>query len=136
MANEDDVRDRGPLKCPKCNGTMEVVAVLGTEVDRCTICHGIWLDPGEAKALVESMLAGKLDVGSAERGAEMNNRAFRNCPKCRTRLIHQRDTEQRHIEFESCQVCFGAYFDAGELTDLQNKELFEGVKRWWREVRG
>ena len=44
---EDVDRD---LKCPKCDGTTDAVNYggdAGIIIDRCTTCHGIWLDERE-----------------------------------------------------------------------------------------
>jgi len=38
------------LKCPKCDGTTDPVNYggdTGIIIDRCTSCHGVWLDGGE-----------------------------------------------------------------------------------------
>jgi Zn-finger nucleic acid-binding protein len=44
--------------------------------------------------------------------------------------------DQPHIEYESCGTCFGAYFDAGEFTDLKEHSLSDVVRRLVRKVRG
>jgi uncharacterized protein len=36
------------LHCPKCQGTLSEVVYVSITVDRCTECHGIWLDSLEA----------------------------------------------------------------------------------------
>jgi hypothetical protein len=35
------------LRCPKCDGTLEEVTYEEVAIDRCTSCHGVWLDAGE-----------------------------------------------------------------------------------------
>jgi uncharacterized protein len=32
------------MQCPKCDAQMERVQFQGTEIDRCTVCHGLWFD--------------------------------------------------------------------------------------------
>ena len=42
------------LKCPKCNGTTDAVNYAGDTgivIDRCTSCHGVWLDAGELEKI-------------------------------------------------------------------------------------
>jgi Zn-finger nucleic acid-binding protein len=37
--------------------------------------------------------------------------------------------DQPHIHVESCPVCHGTYFDAGELADFEQLTLVERVRR-------
>ncbi len=39
------------IRCPKCVGTLEETTFEGIQVDRCTGCQGVWLDPGELERL-------------------------------------------------------------------------------------
>ena len=54
------------------------------------------------------------------------------CPIDNVRMIRMVDAGQPHIWFESCPVCHGAFFDAGEFTDFKERtliEMFRGQKR-------
>lgn len=35
------------MRCPKCGEALEEITFQEIQVDRCTACHGVWLDPGE-----------------------------------------------------------------------------------------
>ena len=50
------------LRCPKCDGTLEVIAFENLEIDRCNKCHGVWLDSGELE-----LLTGKEEGGLLSR---------------------------------------------------------------------
>jgi uncharacterized protein len=39
------------LQCPKCDGTLSMIAFENVEIDRCTKCQGVWLDSGELELL-------------------------------------------------------------------------------------
>lgn len=39
------------LQCPECGGSLTPERVEGIEIDRCTHCVGVWLDPGEYDAV-------------------------------------------------------------------------------------
>lgn len=39
------------MKCPKCGQSLEATWFREVEVDRCTQCQGVWLDPGELEKL-------------------------------------------------------------------------------------
>ena len=38
----------GAMRCPKCRADMEQINYEGTEIDRCTICRGIWYETGSS----------------------------------------------------------------------------------------
>jgi ssDNA-binding Zn-finger/Zn-ribbon topoisomerase 1 len=39
------------MKCPKCGADLVEVEFQHIKLDRCTECHGIWLDKGEMEML-------------------------------------------------------------------------------------
>ena len=39
------------MKCPKCGGDLKEIEHHNVKVDRCTDCHGVWLDAGEIEML-------------------------------------------------------------------------------------
>ena len=39
------------IRCPKCVGALEEITFQGIQVDRCTDCQGVWLNPGELERL-------------------------------------------------------------------------------------
>ena len=39
------------MKCPKCGTTLVELPLRGVMVDKCSSCHGIWLDKGELELL-------------------------------------------------------------------------------------
>ncbi len=53
---------RGQRRCPRCSRKMRVVTIgqsPAVEVDRCPIGHGIWLDAGELRAVVQLFSEGE-----------------------------------------------------------------------------
>jgi Zn-finger nucleic acid-binding protein len=40
------------MRCPKCGGNLLTETFHGVPIDRCTDCHGIWLDADEIDAVV------------------------------------------------------------------------------------
>jgi uncharacterized protein len=49
LLEEEQERSKGAtyLRCPKCGEALEEISFQEIQVDRCTGCRGIWLDPGE-----------------------------------------------------------------------------------------
>ncbi len=122
------------MQCPKCEQPMERMSFPAAEVDRCTHCRGIWFDMLEHEDLREQ--ARELDVGSAELGARYNSVDVIPCPVCpNTTMIRMVDAGQPHIWFESCPVCFGRFFDAGEYRDLATHSIGDFFRRFGLKAR-
>jgi hypothetical protein len=45
-------------KCPKCDGALMEISYDEVEIDRCTQCGGVWLDPGELERLTRQTDSG------------------------------------------------------------------------------
>ena len=120
------------MQCPKCANTMARVAEpAGQGAPLHPHCNGLWFDMLAPRATGD-------DFAEADRyrqrraGPAKYNRVDRiDCPACageRT-LIRMVDPQQPHIWFESCQNCFGRFYDAGEFTDFTEHGFLEWVKR-------
>jgi Zn-finger nucleic acid-binding protein len=47
------------LTCPQCAATLlEQLTLRGVEVERCSACRGVFLDPGEGRALAQRVIMG------------------------------------------------------------------------------
>lgn len=40
------------MKCPKCGSDMKVINLESIEVDKCTVCEGVFFDAGELDELL------------------------------------------------------------------------------------
>lgn len=122
------------LRCPKCKAEMEKVSTAHGVIDRCTQCLGLWLDLMEHEEMRAD--AALVDIGSEAVGREHNALDRIRCPVCaNTALIRMVDPQQPHIWFESCPVCYGRYFDAGEFRDLAEHSLLDVFRRWRAKAR-
>jgi PAT family beta-lactamase induction signal transducer AmpG len=120
----------GAMRCPKCRSDMQQIMIDGTEVDRCSSCHGLWFDSGELGKLRTREAAAALDIGDVATGKKQNAIEHYRCPRCAGPMNRLVDPEQPHIWFEKCGSCRGAYFDAGELTDLATVSVSDFFKRF------
>jgi len=120
----------GAMRCPKCRSDMAQIDVQGTEVDRCNVCNGIWLDAGEIEVLRNKEAAAIVDTGSASQGKDYNVIDQYRCPRCGGEMNRTVDEQQRHIWYETCNDCSGSFFDAGELLDLSQLTVSDFLKRW------
>jgi Zn-finger nucleic acid-binding protein len=110
---------------------MEPVAFKDVEVDRCTLCKGLWFDSFEAEQLKNLKGSEEIDTGDPEVGKVFNRDDRASCPRCGTNMIRMVDPQQPHIWLESCTVCHGVFFDAGEFRDFKNYtvlDFFRGLR--------
>lgn len=112
------------LQCPKCRHGMEEATYQGLTVDRCSDCHGIWFDSGEAEALRNRWMAEFLDIGDPEVGRKWNKVGDIDCPRCGDRMEQTNDPSQIHIWYEICAQ-HGIFMDAGEFTDFKYETLLD-----------
>jgi uncharacterized protein len=114
------------VECPKCGGALQSLVQDGIEVERCEQCGGLWFDRLEADRLRKAKgSAAAIDTGDAKVGEQQNQQGKIECPRCHTQMIRMVDLEQHHIWYESCTVCGGKWFDAGEFTDLQQESIVD-----------
>ena len=86
--------DEPLITCPKCGGD-EPMRKLKLEtwiVDRCEKCYGIWLDDGERIRILQEKkrITDVIDVGSIDKGREMDQITDIDCPKCAAYEQHLR----------------------------------------------
>ena len=117
------------MQCPKCEGAMEKVATHEGVADRCLQCRGIWFDMLEHEDMKAS--ARVVDIGDAELGRHYNEVDRIACPVCiATPMLRMVDPQQPHIWFESCPVCYGRFYDAGEFRDFSERTLGDLLRRF------
>jgi Zn-finger nucleic acid-binding protein len=118
----------GAMRCPKCRADMEQIDYEGTEIDRCTICKGMWFDAGEIELVRDKHAAAAIDTGDASTGKQSNANDRYQCPRCSGAMVRVVDARQRHIWFETCSSCNGSFLDAGELVDLTTLTISDFFK--------
>lgn len=117
------------INCPKCAAAMEQVPFAGWTVDRCVGCKGLWFDAREQEQLKDVDGSEAIDVGTPAAAAGRPAVAGKvKCPVCHTQMIQMVDHRQPHLKFESCTVCYGAFFDAGEFRDYKEVTVAETVR--------
>lgn len=116
------------MECPKCNAAMAKVEFSGIEVERCSGCQGLWFDLLKHVELKAMDGSEAIDTGDPEVGRKFNEIGDINCPVCAQKMIKMVDREQHHIWYESCQSCYGVFFDAGEFTDYKEDTFFDFIR--------
>ena len=124
------------MKCPKCDGVLQLVIQDNIEVDRCDQCGGLWFDMLEVDRLQKAKgSASAIDTGDPDAGAQQNQQGKIECPRCHTQMIRMVDLRQHHIWYESCPVCYGKWFDAGEFKDLQQVTIVDFFRSLFTQER-
>ncbi len=117
----------GPLTCPKCQQQMSHVNVgegaSVVVVDRCVGCGGVFFDMNEEVKLSAMKGAEAVDTGDAARGRDNDKVRKILCPRDGQPMIPMVSLNGR-VHYESCKTCYGAYFDAGELTEFKKANSF------------
>lgn len=125
--DEVSLREPGPLRCPKCQSTMAPVTLVDIEVDRCTGCGGLWFDLLEQEDLRAQ--AASLDTGDPATGDRYDQVGLIHCPVDGEPMIRMVDKAQPELWLESCPVCYGTFFDAGEFREFADHRLRDLVIR-------
>ena len=101
----------------------------GVRVDRCSACQGLWFDTLEEEDARSA--AAQIDIGTAPEAARNSGDRIR-CPCCpgEQSMVSMVDPLQPHIRFESCTICYGRFYDAGEYRDFAEFTLGERWQRW------
>ena len=123
------------MLCPKCGSQFEKITYREIEVDRCLGCRGLWFDMLEKDDLVRIEGSESIDIGSEIVGEEFDKLRKVDCPQCKVKMLPMVDKDQYHIHYESCPVCYGTYFDAGEFLDLKEHSVLERFVQMLKVLR-
>jgi Zn-finger nucleic acid-binding protein len=104
---------------------MEPVRFEHIEVDRCVRCGGLWFDHLEKEELKERPGSEAIDSGPTWRAAIHNEQGKVYCPRDGMLMLVMVDPGQPEFRVESCPVCHGTFFDAGEFTDWKQQKIGE-----------
>jgi len=118
------------IQCPKCNAPMQAMRVEQTEVDRCTACEGLWFDALEERDVHGKESIDLLDPPGAAPRTGHNDLRRVDCPRCHTPMIRLLDRQTRSVWYESCPVCYGKFFDAGEFRAIQPRTLMDVLRQF------
>ncbi len=114
----------GPIECPKCYTRMKSIAVDQIAVDRCQRCGGLWLDAmGKEQLLADRKAVKAIDTDPTAMGKRQGELTAIKCPLDHSAMIRMSAPGHGKVHFESCTVCGGMFFDAGELTELSKVSL-------------
>ncbi|MEP4077113.1 zf-TFIIB domain-containing protein [Haloferula sp.] len=121
----------GQLACPGCESTLEEIE-FKTEppivIERCTECHGLFFNPGELEAFLESKVSEPLWLDGQRLQEIANNFGYNHvveylkCPMCEERMSHINFGGKSGVIMDRCGG-HGFWLQGGELRRLME---------WWR----
>jgi Zn-finger nucleic acid-binding protein len=120
------------MKCPKCDGELAPTKFEDVEIDRCNACKGLWFDAFEHEELRRREGSQAIDTGKP---VPATGGGSKLCPRCSVKMIDMVVAAQPHIKYESCGVCHGAFFDAGEFLDFRVETFGETLRAISAAVR-
>ena len=123
------------MTCPKCDAEMARVLYESIEVNRCIRCEGLWFDMLELEHLTAIAGSDEIDVGDPKTGKSLNAFDRIDCPVCHIRMLRMVDARQPHIRYESCPVCYGVFFDAGEFRDHREETVLDFFRALFAKER-
>ena len=116
-------------RCGKCGGEFSALFLDGIIVDRCTVCHGVWLDQAELERVIGQASESPTHVMGEQFERAPLDRLVGSCPTDRVGLhAYQVPDHPAHIEL--CPLCAGLWFDDGELRLLGEPD----VVQWLRDL--
>ncbi len=127
------------LTCPMCNGTMQVVATekekqcprckipleihqyRDRELDKCTQCEGLWLQPDEFAVLTSEFDVYRDDNSNPayKRPGMPASENYLPCANCNQIMSRRNFKSISGVLIDSCLHC-GIWLDKGELQSIRD----------------
>ena len=104
------------LKCLECSSSMDRVEMNGHQIDVCTHCHALWLDPGEVQALTARK---GFDLNRLERslGSDPRSMVGLCCLRCRRDL---RFVSNQGVAAGVCS-CGGVFLSEDAVRQIEGR---------------
>ena len=106
------------MNCPKCSDLLELIGSASPPSSQCRGCGGFWLS--DADLDLEDAARGLKDRELGNTKTDLTAITTIQCPACDVKMMNMVHRAQSHIQYEACTECRGAFFDAGEISDLSH----------------
>lgn len=107
------------MNCPKCSSQLLKEKYKSIDIDKCAICHGIWLDFNELDQLEDTVLQDDNLKGTM---ITRPHESTIQCPKCQGDMQQFR-YRYNELFLDACTANHGFWLDKGE--EKQIVELME-----------
>jgi Zn-finger nucleic acid-binding protein len=113
------------MKCLRCESVELEIKARGEgsdiiEIDQCSECGGLWLDPQELKKLDDNFFIDMEEIKYTGVEASADDTGL-TCPRCDSSPALTKCHPQSHAELvvDTCPECKGFWLDKGELEKLR-----------------
>ena len=116
------------MKCPRDATPLQPFMVEArVQVDRCSICRGLWLDKGELEEIQQTIERdhGKLidmphdTVGASFEQVRQERQGPARCPRCDAEMETREYGYNSQVMIDACPDGCGVWLDNGELERLE-----------------
>ncbi|HCP48057.1 MAG TPA: hypothetical protein DIU15_18605 [Deltaproteobacteria bacterium] len=108
------------MNCPKCpQSPLRNEHWEGVDLDRCLVCGGLFLDPGELEGMLTSFSGGWADDSRYSAISNQQDMQLGSCPRCTTIMTPY--LSPRNIRLDRCGSCGGLFLDQGELAAMRRE---------------
>ena len=105
------------MQCPKCKEPLASAELHGIEVDRCSICRGVWFDQSELQSLLQLSPAELRPIRGGKQKDDANRQKAK-CPRDHSDLMRVCSAANPGVIVDTCPECRGIWLDGGELDRL------------------
>lgn len=123
-------------QCPNCGGKFEEVRVgIIITIDRCSTCHGLWMDERELEKVLTADHRILQEKRNQTNPSQNQSRKKGKCPRCSGILI-QLTNLRANVKTDSCPICYGVFLDRDELDAFDHPSLAGQVGQLLRKLIG
>ncbi len=119
--------NRSPRICPACSIPLQTIQLDSQppmEIERCSVCFGLFFDPGEVESLLEKSVPSIFLINrqwleniKANRYQKDQPVRYRKCPVCLTLMNRLVFAHQSGVVIDRCNS-HGVWLDGGEISHL------------------
>ncbi|KKP87225.1 MAG: hypothetical protein UR89_C0004G0014 [Candidatus Roizmanbacteria bacterium GW2011_GWA2_35_8] len=129
------------MKCPNCDGKLELNKYQGIEVEQCQKCKGMWFESHEVDLLEDTVFDQDEFKGTMITNVKESEK---NCPKCEQKM-KRFNYRFEDLELDFCANGDGYWLDKNEENRIeeiisQEKEdldrKFKVEEKWGNALKG
>ena len=113
--------------CPHCDKALQTVKLdtnRPSYIERCNTCFGLFFDPGEIEALLESSVSNVFEINlqliktiNKDRYPKLQMVKYIKCPVCRLYMNRKNFGHSSGVIIDQCKK-HGIWVDSGEISHL------------------
>ena len=124
------IQNESHKTCPRCRISLEKHQYRGFELDKCSSCQGIWLQPKEFAVLTTEFDVYRDETSNPDyiRPALPKSEGYLPCANCQKVMSRRNFKSVSGVLIDSCLHC-GIWLDKGELQSIRDFIASGGLDR-------